>query len=117
MSDRHERWTPVEPGTVIPAGQPYRVVFEDQSAIDFKVTDGGGDVFVDSSWKPPLVLPTEPTWGIALSSNGNIGLAKWALARDGKLIDSHQWGGWSVSMVTDFIPLTDEQVARIEAAR
>lgn len=25
MNDRHPKWTPVEPGFVIPAGQPYRV--------------------------------------------------------------------------------------------
>lgn len=66
MSDRHSKWVRVQPGTVIPAGQPYRVeehrISERVPLDDWTFTScaPGDEVFVDSSWKPPLVLPTEP---------------------------------------------------------
>lgn len=71
MSDRHEKWVRVEPGTVIPAGQPYRVEYTIGGANETRGRDyGEGYVvpddperythFVDSSWRPPLNLPTEP---------------------------------------------------------
>lgn len=65
QNERHPNWQPVEPGQVIPAGQPYRVVYA--NGIDYAQDAGGSTdgtyVEVDSSWRPPLELPTEPTWG------------------------------------------------------
>lgn len=67
-SDRHEKWVPVQPGTFIPAGQPYRAEYERHASeyrgrsVDSMVPPSG-DWFIDSSWRPPLELPTTPTWG------------------------------------------------------
>jgi hypothetical protein len=126
MSDRHPKWQRVEPGTVIPAGQPYRV---EQVTCNYEFPGKRSDMtvpfyrgstyFVDSSWKPPLELPTEPTWGIALVIRPG-GPPEW-------LVDEWRWAhglfragdyiGLLGSEVRLFIPFTDEQVARIEAAR
>jgi hypothetical protein len=131
--DRHPKWRRVEPGTVIPAGQPYRVewtsvyahTMPDAILASERVCNdhdmpviGGEDWFVDSSWKPPLVLPTEPTWGIvayASVSAGQLWISKFH--RDGNLLRGRSGGYTPIDQVADFIPLTDEQVARIEAAR
>lgn len=129
MSDRHSKWTPVEPGTVIPAGQPYRVEYNDhwpnkaQEFIrrdDFKAESAFSNrakFFVDSSWKPPLDLPTEPTWGIAVRDRGKV-LAEWHKTGNNFVgnVNGMNYGS-HVADVLDFIPLTAEQVARIEAAR
>lgn len=76
---RHEKWVRVEPGTVIPAGQPYRVEWDGSdrqplgtgSAAEYseptqwKVREFFkgyyyAGMFVDSSWSPPLELPEAP---------------------------------------------------------
>jgi hypothetical protein len=132
MSDRHPKWQRVEPGTVIPAGQPYRVEYSKGDApssieaqeyqsrpVEWMIPLTTSVVwFVDSSWKPLLDLPTTPTWGIAVfgrAAKHPFRVSKW-----------HQSSGWfhklnggaySRAAVTDFIPLTPEQVARIEATR
>jgi hypothetical protein len=124
MSDRHEKWTPVAPGTVIPAGQPYRVEYEDGRAHEYpggekevvwyEPAEDDTGVFVDSLWKPPLVLPTEPTWGVLVHEdprNGQVTVGEFHLSSIGF------FGGKDAKNVLDFIPHTAEQVARIEAAR
>lgn len=117
MSDRHPKWTPVKPGTVIPAGQPYRKCYE---GIANSALAAGRGVEVDSSWKPPFVLPTERTWGITFHAKFPPEFGQWHLDGD------EFWNGdrsdrnahtWRAHSILDFIPLTDEQVARIEAAR
>lgn len=132
MSDRHPKWVRVEPGTVIPAGQPYRIEFPDSFIGRFghisdtcreSVSDKPCEIhnpentyFIDSSWRPPLELPTEPTWGIAvLRGKHPFRVSRWSL-RNGWFF---KLNGAAVcaSAVSDFIPLTDEQVARIEQAR
>lgn len=124
MSDRHPKWRRVEPGTVIPAGQPYRA--EHQSVAhraeegvhpaNHEVYSGSAyDWFVDSSWRPPLELPTEPTWGIALHTKYQPLVRRFHLEGDEFL--THLGGSYRAHNVTDFIPLTDEQVERIEAAQ
>jgi hypothetical protein len=71
---RAPKWQRVEPGTVIPAGQPYRVEYKEPTLIqplaieyvgqaaswpvELEVNTGECAVFVDSSWRPPLELPT-----------------------------------------------------------
>lgn len=128
MTDRHEKWVRVEPGHVIPAGQPMRWEYENGSAYecaetycDRRITADMATHFVDSSWRPPLNLPTEPTWGIAVYTNKRDGgyRAYWAqkLHVEGAQLHGENGSNWSVDSVLDFIPLTDEQVARIEAAR
>jgi hypothetical protein len=91
--DRHPKWVKVEPGTVIPAGQPYRVEYSDQrpewlppgtKSVDvdgnavsvFRPVEHGLFVetsrwFVDSSWRPPLELPTTPSIIRAVIENAN----------------------------------------------
>lgn len=72
MSDRHEKWTRVEPGTVIPAGQPIRFEYADgpdytamekanKTTHDVQPGPNCTGLFVDSSWRPPLELPTAPS--------------------------------------------------------
>lgn len=126
MSDRHPKWQRVEPGTVIPAGQPYRIEYQSPglTAGEYVPTrpetvDGRyGGWFVDSSWKPPLVLPNEPTWGIAVNALvPRQRLGRWSIRGDCFSDHRSWWSPIPVEQVTDFIPLTDEQVARIEAAR
>lgn len=131
--DRHDKWVKVEPGTVIPAGQPYAVIPGASSPARFTWMEygegqpyehkaqGNYEFFVDSSWCPPLELPTEPTWGIAVTTDqrsdksGVLGVGhRWWL--DGDKLQGDLCC-WAVAQVLDFIPLTDEQVARIEAAR
>jgi hypothetical protein len=132
--DRHPKWQRVEPGTVIPAGQPYRIEFANDSPctstewiqVGFAREAEGDDVeawFVDSSWRPPLELPTEPTWGIAVRRDERpdkgagdvlgIGHRWWV---DGEVLQGDLCC-WGLGEILDFIPLTDEQVQRIEAAR
>jgi hypothetical protein len=125
---RHPKWVRVEPGTVIPAGQPYRAEWTEphgasanERTSSFQQTaPPSPEWFVDSSWRPPLELPTEPTWGIAVTkwATFSSGHAAFADLFSGAYPD--HLGGRDVSIpkenVTDFIPLTDEQVARIEAA-
>jgi hypothetical protein len=133
MSDRHPKWQRVEPGTVIPAGQPYRVENEDGyhneypgrpfADVYYDRDELMTGLFVDSSWTPPLDLPTEPTWGIAVhvdaagEVNSTHNTAKWWLSDAGQVLRRDTRIGVSVDRVLDFIPLTPEQVARIEAAR
>lgn len=115
--DRHPKWTPVEPGTVIPAGQPYANVKRQGHPRDWTV-EVDGAVLVDSSWKPPLVLPTEPTWGIAVTSSGYVGAADWYLHEtEAQLRSGDNCTRLLQTDVLDFIALTDEQIAQIEAAR
>jgi hypothetical protein len=64
--------------------------------------------------RPPLELPTEPTWGIAVGRFSGGVLGKWC--SDGERVGSAT-ELWSNTDVLDFIPLTDEQVKRIEGAR
>lgn len=83
MNDRHEKWTPVEPGHVIPAGQPYRVEWLEDGIPVAQERSGSADIradgvddfarwFIDSLWTPPLELPTEPTWGIVRDPDGHL---------------------------------------------
>lgn len=129
MSDRHEKWVKVEPGTVIPAGQPYRVEWTTgRDEKEHAEENPGSEVnwkpsrlrenqrwFVDSSWRPPLDLPTEPMWGIAVNVNGYAVGQEWCV--NGPRLTSSDNYCWDVAKVLDFIPLTDEQVKRIKAAR
>lgn len=124
---RHPKWKRVEPGYVIPAGQPYRVERWDTTFgpraseyVDDKpheVRPRDYPVFIDSSWKPPLVLPTEPTWGFAVRA-GTYEFMRWW--RKGKKLCGTRGvviAEYPAEDVLDFIPLTDAQVERIEAAR
>jgi hypothetical protein len=132
VSDRHPKWQRVEPGTVIPAGQPYRVEYpqdghlagEYVSSAD-RVAEGsesifhteGHEWFVDSSWRPPLELPTTPTWGMVITDGFPApDVALFKVDDEGRLWDFTD-GGYISRAIRDFIPLTAEQVARIEAAR
>jgi hypothetical protein len=134
MSDRHEKWVRVGPGHTVPAGQPYRIEYEDGSASEHPNVGGvlvrratDFDLFVDSSWRPPLNQPTEPTWGIVVyPRNGgaqhSADIGCWraddpdGLFRTNRILDG-RFDTFSSDFIFDFIPLTDEQVARIEAAR
>lgn len=76
MSDRHPKWVRVERGTVIPAGQPWRVEYpvmnpegtEAHESVSKTVLNQSSHAldsedaewFVDSSWKPPLEAVTIP---------------------------------------------------------
>lgn len=127
MSDRHEKWVRVEPGTVIPAGQPYRIEYGNGTAFEYgsgclvevtAVSHGRTeDWFIDSSWKPPLVLPTEPTWGIAVHIGGRRHFGEWRVVAETSFSCTGFSWTWGVENIAAFIPLTPEQVARIEAAR
>lgn len=66
--------------------------------------------------KPPLELPTEPTWGIAVNVNGPAVGTTWQLNKRGRFIGG-RWYAWDPAHIIDFIALTPEQVERIEAAR
>lgn len=133
-AERHMKWREVEPGYVIPAGQPYRIewprrggVHPDELLASERVCDHhtmtafqGYGWFVDSSWDP-LDLPTKPTWGIAvwearLRQPRRVAvLGKWRKTSGGQFgCGSHTA---PLTGVLDFIPLTDEQVQRIESAR
>lgn len=120
--DRHEKWTRVEPGHVIPAGQPYR--WENvNEAVEGSYAQATYTVpryhvwFVDSTWRPPLELPTEPTWGIAVKDDGSQWLSMWRQRGDALVTTKGPSFTWGAGRVLDFIPLTEDQVARIEAAR
>jgi hypothetical protein len=136
--DRHPKWQQVPPGTVIPAGQPYRVEFNTESypsavekpqgdGLEHKAVGYRKEWFVDSSWRPPLELPTEPTWGIVRHHHGNNVPSPLLTKAERNEYESEFLGnryGLSTSQGTipanqiiDFIPLTDEQIKRIEAAR
>lgn len=82
-------------------------------------------------WKPPLELPTEPTWGIVLSKRPDsedqhvADVGKWAvygdeewspLERTHRLPLDTRCDVLSPENIAAFIPLTHEQVASIEAA-
>lgn len=96
-TDRHPKWVRVEPGAVIPAGQPYRLewskrgnMIPDELLASERVCDGhemkahdGTDWFVDSSWKPPLVLPTAEGSVIEATRHGTKHL--WWLTKGGKV--------------------------------
>jgi hypothetical protein len=132
---RHKRWVPVEPGTVIPAGQPYRRelhgaryinAMENTSGDRAVPVGGNAEWFVDSTWRPPLVLPTEPTWGIVVyprkSESRSADIGCWQLDAAGQLMRTNRvldgrFDTIKRDFVADFIPLTPEQTARIEAAR
>lgn len=120
MTGRDKNWQPVEPGHVIPAGQPYMFEVEDQTTGDYTVPDDGRQWFVDSSWRPPLELPTEPTWGIAYIPNSQHGeiVGLWQRWReDGQEFLTEMecgWDRWPIEQVTKFIRLTPDQVERIE---
>lgn len=131
MSDRHPKWVRVEPGTHIEAGTPWRVEYahaefraDGQDAVehsgvgsDWVVPETDDVILVDSSWKPPLDLPTEPTWGLLLTKGSWYPqCGQWR--RHGIYVGRNDESlGWEHDAILDFIPLTDEQVARIEAAR
>lgn len=131
MSDRHEKWVRVEPGHVIPPGQPHAIKVDSPTGYGLmwgeytlreKVPVPTNDQwFVDSSWRPPLDLPIVPTWGIVTWSDSEMlhKLGKWRLVHGGQRLEPEgepsSWLG--VSVITDFIRLTYEQVARIEGAR
>lgn len=128
MSDRDEKWvamgSPFEPGK----GQPYRIEFPNGVALEnyhpgsemmgWMQRNGEPTYLVDSSWKPPLDLPTTPTWGIAVP--GDACGASLPIGDRWRVVDDAFIGdvcSWRVSSVVEFIPLTPEQVARIEGAR
>lgn len=134
MTDRHPKWQRVEPGHVIPAGQPMRYEYPGSDIDAWEQTSVGrvevtshGAWFVDSSWRPPLNLPETPTWGIVVyPRNGgaqhSADIGCWqaddpdGLFRTNRILDG-RFDTFSSDFVLDFIPLTAEQVARIEAAR
>lgn len=139
MNERHEKWVHVEPGTVIPAGQPYREVYKHNKGATYdcvytdplesragSVVSGPSNYtsewFIDSTWFPPLELPTEPTWGIAVTRlpDGRTWgeFSKWSLDLDGQCLNRGGRGNPYLAIdVLDFVELTSEQVARIEAPR
>jgi hypothetical protein len=90
---RHPKWQRVEPGHVIPAGQPYRIEWSDATADKLlaseRLTDHNilalqmGSWFVDSSWRPPLVLPTTPGSVIEATRHGSKHL--WWMTKSGKV--------------------------------
>lgn len=165
-AERHEKWVRVQPGTVIPAGQPYRVErprggISGETCVEYvrdapvDALDNGREWFIDSSWKPPqcgemhpsndsiipcqlpphhegdhfstsgcagggfnwppLVLPTEPTWGIPIAHGCPQNMSQWYT--QASFLESLDGNRLTTYNVTDFIPLTEEQVQRIEAAR
>jgi hypothetical protein len=80
------------------------------------------EVFVDSSWRPPLELPTEPTWGVVIFGRDDTYLS---LPRRFAVRGDHLYGvgfnggtqNLKIETVRAFFALTDEQVTQIEAAR
>jgi hypothetical protein len=95
-ADRHPKWQRVPPGTVIPAGQPYRVDWiEGDGAHEYRPAkeafqplahpdhSEGAEWFVDSSWRPPLELPTTP--GSVIEARGKAGSC-WLWFRG-----EHEW--------------------------
>lgn len=126
MSTRHEKWVPVELGTVIPAGQPYRWEWPSNggTAAEERVADYrtktvphlGTQWFIDSSWKAPLELSTEPTWGIVVARG--LTLAEWHLDGDTFVGNANGMNyGTNRADVRAFVRLSPEQVAHIEAKR
>jgi hypothetical protein len=127
VAGRHPKWQRVEPGTVIPAGQPYRIEWdattgetatEYASEFEQAVNPSRHETrwLVDSSWRPPLELPTEPTWGIVVRASDGHLASQWVHKAD-EVWDEVHGGFVYASSIRDFIPLTDEQAARIEQAR
>lgn len=139
--DRHGKWTPVEPGTVIPAGQRYRVEYGTSTAtVDTvecvsKVNETAGPTmlehsrdqwFVDSSWEPshpcsaPLNIKGEGFncdrgWG-HVRPHGNVEAgAIWDDEQPPESMEPDTpCDVIREDSIDDFIQLTPEQVARIE---
>lgn len=139
MTDHQPKWVRVEPGTVIPAGQPYRIEYNDESAwkasefvpkepITVPARPTQVDWFIDSTYSAPLKLPTKPTWGIALTPKPRgmnlpydepiADVGRYALHEPDILMRTNRdyqchFDTIEVNFLLDFIPLTPEQVARI----
>lgn len=123
MTDRHDKWVPVYGGHVIPVGQPYRTEFiggngypEARERIpvweDVKVpSPTGWKWFVDSSWRPPLELPTEPTWGIVLGDRGPM-LGRWVVCGD-YIEPVNGTPRIPIAGVRGFVPLSDQQLEQM----
>jgi hypothetical protein len=94
---RHPKWQRVEPGHVIPAGHPYRVEFDGPGIVAHECiarsewTVGNyeiSDVFVDSSWRQPLELPTTP--GSVVEAMGPSGITRlWFLRSTGEWMNEN----------------------------
>ena len=136
--ERDKKWVAVEPGHIIPAGQPYMIEFKlgmgwsvglrrseyvldkDKVVIEYNSVSGW---FVDSSWRPPLELPTEPTWGIVVYDYQAFTapyFGKWERNdRKNTLVNVRSEESYflPISGSLDFIKCTPEQVARLEGKR
>lgn len=135
MSGRDAKWEPIAPGETIPAGQPYmkeydghaggirRAEFQHQTDVrvgyfmqhtqQWVVGNRITGWFVDSTWYPPLDLPTHPLDSVR-------GIARW--------VDRDRWtyvAGFHnketgmafarpIRLLADFIQLTDEQLSQME---
>lgn len=120
-----EKWQRVDVGHLIPAGQPYLYEFVEDSpgrhgvqraeyvSDSPVVARPGYPVYVDSTWRPPVDLPIEPTWGFGIWRGGaTTWIARWE-HRGHRLVEAN--GHTPAGSLVDFIPLTPEQIDRIEA--
>lgn len=124
-AERHEKWKRVSPGHTIPARQPVRYEYDEAYTLaqEFSYSQptevvDGDTAFIDATWRPPLDLPTEPTWGIAIHKEWGPRVKRWVST--GQLLDDADRSGTTTmghGNIVAFIPLTDEQIARIEAVR
>jgi hypothetical protein len=140
VTDRDPKWVEVEPLQTIPAFQPILTewsghacgVLREETIYDRELTTSGyypqypmEAMFIDSTWKPPappLELPTEMTWGIIVDSQITVRAGAWRPAPDSEthpdtLYDGNK-GEWVKNTnVLDFIPLTQDQIDRINGER
>ena len=144
--ERDKKWEPVGVGFVIQTGQPYAIEHPSTTAgttwsehvwngpIELSDHDGGSsgickriksgqNWYVDSTWKPPIDLPVEPTWGIVVEASehgdGSWLVDRWCLYKP-KYVDTYELGGEFVGMsysregIAAFIPLTKKQIKKMK---
>ena len=136
MTERDPKWIEVEPLQRIPAGQPIRtewdghanhVVWEELVYSQDYITSGYypclpvAAMFIDSTWRPPLELPTEMTWGISVDQMIRVQAGAWRPAPDSgthpdTLYDGNKGIYVKNEEVLQFIPLTQDQINMINGA-
>jgi len=133
--DRHNKWKRAKAGDRVGAGQQYRVESEGSDEViarDFKGSDEvwfvdgyydgkTAELFVDSTYKERLQLPTYWTWGMAfykadLGSVTNWKIGEWALTVGGSFKHRESGQMWHPSTIVDFVPLTEAQVKQMKEA-
>lgn len=134
---RGPKWVAVNPGHAIPAGQPHAIQYkhhanwctwaeytrphvvhagwQNNSEREWVYPDRVVTYYVDSTWRPPINLPTEPTWGILLRRGQRPEVVNGNLTSEGKFITN---AGYRYrSEITGWFPLTNEQAMWVEIYR